>query len=472
MGKKTRQESGRKRDLEVASEIEVKDDSSHGKFAPWFRDEISRRAAARRLGKGLALGSGLGIAGLTIYKITAGSDDEVNLDSLELQKREGWNVGSTAKPLTFSPGSQKQLDSLGRTDWKEFLEPSRLIAAVQPAGSTWQPFFVPTLIQGLSQSSLREQLNPLSTPSMIDASNRAQGLGELISQSQNAKETLLIADLPGPMSVAVGAALADKLAVVPTFDNWPHPLGVVRAHETLGALVNNAREIEEKKAKLPADAPAIMLLDSDRLTPYQDADSQFDNRYIAKIPPVDELKKRGIKNVLYLVPNEARKEELDDLNDEFVDWQKNGIEVRMLQLDDFKPYDENVTTTNAAGAPVVAPERHYYYGGSPMLHWWFFSHYMYRPYPTVFVTRGGQNVPLGRPPVSTSPPPSTRAQSYRPVSRSTMFASSRVGGAGGVGRNRPSGFGRSSVRVSGGRVTGTRAGRSGSWGRSSGWFGG
>ena len=119
---------------------------------------------------------------------------------------------------------------------------------------------------------------------MIDASNRAQGLGELISQSQNAKETLLISDLPGPMSVAVGAALADKLALVPTFDNWPHPLGVVRAHETLGALVNNAREIEEKKAKLPADAPAIMPLDSDRLTPYQDADSQFDNRYTAKIP--------------------------------------------------------------------------------------------------------------------------------------------------------------------------------------------
>ena len=133
-----------------------------------------------------------------------------------------------------------------------------------------------------------------------------------------------------------------------------------------------------------------------------------------RFPPADELKKRGIKNVLYLVPNEARKEELDDLNDEFVDWQKNGIEVRMLQLDDFKPYDENVTTTNAAGAPVVAPERHYYYGGSPLMHRRFFSHYMYRPYPTVFVTRGGRNVPLGRPPVATSPPPSTRAQSYRP----------------------------------------------------------
>ena len=58
----------------------------------------------------------------------------------------------------------------------------------------------------------------------IDASNRARGLGELISQSQNAKETLLISNLPGPMRCK-GAALADKLALVPTFDNWPPPLG-------------------------------------------------------------------------------------------------------------------------------------------------------------------------------------------------------------------------------------------------------
>jgi hypothetical protein len=43
-----------------------------------------------------------------------------------------------------------------------------------------------------------------------------------------------------------------------------------------------------------------------------------------------------------------------------------------------------------------------------------------------------------------------------------------------VGRARPSGFGRTSVRMSSdGRVTGTRSGRSGSYGRSGGgWFGG
>ncbi|MEK7830209.1 MAG: hypothetical protein AAB401_03940, partial [Acidobacteriota bacterium] len=63
------------------------------------------------------------------------------------------------------------------------------------------------------------------------------------------------------------------------------------------------------------------------------------------------------------------------------------------------------------------------------------------------------------------------------ASRPTVFSSSRVGassGATGVGRSKPSGFGRTSVRRgSDGRVSGVRSGRSGSYGRSGGgWFSG
>jgi hypothetical protein len=50
--------------------------------------------------------------------------------------------------------------------------------------------------------------------------------------------------------------------------------------------------------------------------------------------------------------------------------------------------------------------------------------------------------------------------------RPTAFSGYRMGAMrGGVGRARPSGFGRTSVRMSGGRVTGVRAGGSGSFGR-------
>jgi hypothetical protein len=280
---------------------------------------------------------------------------------------------------------------------------------------------------------------------------------------------MIISDLPGPQSVALGAAMADTAQVVPVFDNWPHPLGVVRSHETLGAMAYYAGEIDEKRSKLKERAPAILLLDSNRLTAYTDQDTQFDNRYLAKLPPADQLKQRGVQQVIYLVKDESQKEELDDINDDLVEWQKQGINVRMLRLSEFKPVEEPTQTT-LAGTTTTTVQRHYYYGGYPWGSWWFYNHYGYGYPREVIIYRDGRNVPIPRPTTG----PTFEPPTYRPTSRPTVFSSSRVGGAGGVGKTRPSGFGRTSVRMSSdGHVTGTRSGRSGSYGRSGGgWFGG
>lgn len=438
-------------------------------LASWFTNHISRRS----LGKGMVWAAVLGMAGVTIYKFASDDGSEVSYDSLELQKKEGWNVGSSDKTLTFREGLT-EYDSRQKT-WSGS-DPNYLISIYQPRSPQWQPFFVPSLIQSLSQLSLNSQIKPINTAAMNEAYQRAEGLRNLISQSTNANQTLIIADLPGPASIALGAAMADTAQLVPVFDNWPHPLGVVRSHETLGAMIYYAREIEEKKSKVADDAPAILLLDSNRLASYTDQDTQFDNRYLAKIPPADQLKQRGIKQVIYLVKDPAQKEELDDINDDLVEWQKNGIDVRMLQLSEFKPYDEPLQASAAGAAPAGAEpvvQRHYYYGGSPLMHWWFYSHYFYGPPRQLMWMDSGYSRTIPRPTsASTFQPPS-----YRPVSRPTVFNATRVGtapGASGVGKARPSGFGRTSVRVSNdGRVTGTRVGRSGSYGRSGGgWFGG
>jgi hypothetical protein len=444
---------------------------SGGALAPWFTKHISRRA----VGKGIAWTAVLGMAGVTIYKFADTDDNEVNYDSLELQKKEGWDVGSTNRALVFSEGPTAY-DSRQKT-WSAY-DPNYLISIYQPRNSQWQPFFVTTLLQSLSQRSLNSQIRPIRTSAMNESYARAEGLRNLISQSPNANETLIVADLPGPESIAAGAALAETAQLVPIFDNWPHPLGVVRSHETLGAIIYYAHEIEEKKSKLSDNAPVVVLLDSNRLAPYTDQDSLFDNRYLAKLPQADQLKQRGIKQVIYLVKDQNQKQELDDVNDDLVEWQKNGIDVRMLRLSEFKPYDEPVqassgtttTTTTTAPGPV---QHHYHYGGSPLLSWLFFSHYFYSAPRTVFIPGGGYGRSIPRP----SSLPSYEPPNYRPASRPTIFNSSRVGaspGATGVGKTRPSGFGRTSVRVSNdGRVTGTRPGRSGSYGRSGGgWFGG
>jgi hypothetical protein len=432
-----------------------------GQMTEWFTNHMSRRS----LGKGLAWGAVLAMAGVTVYQLASDDDKEVSEDSHGLQEKEGWNVGSTDKLLSFEGSSLT--DSRGRN--LTGYDPNYLISVYQPRDPQWQPFFVPTLIQSLSQQSLNGQMRPVFDGQMRETYQRAEALRNLISQTPNPSQTLIISELPGPQSVALGAAMADTARLVPVFDNWPHPLGVVRSHETLGAMAYYASEINEKRSKLKENAPAILLLDSNRLTPYTDQDNQFDNRYLAKLPLADQLKQRGVQQVIYLVKDESQKEELDDINQDLVEWQKQGINVRMLRMSEFKPVDEPTQTT-VAGATTTTQQRHYYYGGYPWASWLFFSHYGYG-YPRDYgVYRDGRYTSIPRPTTGQTYNPPT----YRPASRSTVFSSARVGGASGVGKTRPSGFGRTSVRMSSdGRVTGTRVGRSGSYGRSGGgWFGG
>ncbi len=447
-------------------------ETGNNQVTNWFQQDVSRRSATKRIGKGMAWAAGLGLVGLTGYKLFSSDEAEVSQDSLELQKKEGWNIGSTDRKLNFDPTFTSATASVADSDWKQYLDPNKLIAAYQPGNATWQPYFVPSLIQSLAQTSLREQMKPVKTPLMEQTYNQATALRELLSQSANAGESLIVAELEGPQSIAFGAAMADFAHLVPVVDNWPHPLGVVRSHETLGAMIYYAKEIEDKKAKVQDKAPAVLLLDSQRLNAYTDEENQFDNRYLAKIPAANDLKQRGITSLMYVVKDEKRKEEMDDLNDEFVELEKQGISIRFLRLSEFKPAADTVAadTTSTTTTGTSTARNHYYYGGSPMYHWWFYNHYYYNPYPYAYTNFGGTRYNYSRP--TTSYP--SQVPSYRPVSRPTMFSGTRVGGASGIGRNRPSGFGRTSVRMSsGGQVTGVRSGRSGSYGRSGGgWFGG
>ena len=446
---------------------------SGGAVSNWHEQSISRREANKKLAKGVAWAAGIGMVGLTGYKLLSSDETDVDRESLELQQKEGWNVGAVDKPLSFDPTFTSATASVADSDWKQYLQPAKLISAYQPNDSKWQPYFVPTLIQSLSQETLKSQMKAVRTPLMQQTYEQGLALRELLSQSANANESLIVSELEGTSSVALGAALADFATIIPSFDNWPHPLGVTRSHETLGAMMYFAQEMENKKANLKPDSPALLLLDSQRLNPYTDEENQFDNRYMAKMPSAADLKQRGITSVLYVVRDESRKVEMDDLNDVFVDYQNQGIKLLpFLNMSQFKLADgtQVAATSGTTGQTNTVNERRYYYGGSPMMHWWFFSHYMYSPFPGAYTSYGGNRYGYSRP----TTPASFAPAAYRPVSRPTVFSGTRVGGASGVGRARPSGFGRTSVRVnSGGQVTGVRSGRSGSFGRSGGgWFGG
>jgi hypothetical protein len=414
-------------------------------FAGWWRPMTRREFDKGALAFGaLALLAGVGVG--------AGCEKEKEeaFDSLKLQRDNGWNVGAESSILIMQ--NRTFLDSLRSANYIRYKDPILLNSVYNPQSPTWRAYVVPTLGQSLSQSSLRSLVGPVSTPSMQTAHDKGESVGrDLLAATENARTTMLIVDLPGPDAVAFGAGIAAQAHVVPTFDNWPHPSGVVPAHQTLGAMLYYAGEMAQKKAQTPPTAPAAFLLDANRLAPYADAASRFDNRYPAKLPEVADLQRLGIKSVLYVVPGRTVTREQDDLNDLFVAYQKAGIRVGLFPLDDLRPAPGVARTP---GQPVV-----YYYGGRPETHFYFFTHYPFFVYRPALVVRtrvafaGAVVAPIFARPV------------YAPIFRRTVFTGLRVGGVRGIGRVRPVGFGRTSVRVAGGRVRAVRVGRSGSFTR-------
>jgi hypothetical protein len=196
-------------------------------------------------------------------------------------------------------------------------------------------------------------------------------------------------------------------------------------------------------------------MDRNRLARYTEEDDQFDNRYVAKLPTAKNLRSLGIRHVLYVTPDKADLRELDDLNDDFVDFAKASIDVKVLPLTDL---DQRPAERAATGSPSTA----YYYGGYPYTHLWFWHSYGW--YTPRSVTP--------RPPAAL--PNVSRGADYRPALRPTIFSSRTLGGGAGVGKQKPSGFGRVSVRASRstGNITGMRSSRSGSFGRTGGSSGG
>jgi hypothetical protein len=413
--------------------------------ARWWREMLTRREAGVRIGRMGALAALAASVGLPM----GCAEEAVERDTLELQKEEGWDVLSTDRSLEFP--DRVFADSTGSPVWSTFLQPDRLLTAWQPGNAGLHPFTSPTLVQALSQNSLRSQVVPICSTSMREAYSRGLGMKDLFSKSQNPGTAALIVDLPGPESVAFGAAMADVAEPVITFDNWPHPMGVVPAHLTLAAMVHYAQEVSNKAGQRPHGAPAVFLLDANRLLPYADSSDRFDNRYAAVMPTAENLRSRGVSGIFYVVPNEYQKTELDDLNEDFAQYRESGLTVTMLPMTHFqKP--AAVTIDTAAGKPAAGGGPVYYYGGGPSFWPFFFMSYaMMSPYRSI-----PQNY-------RTLPPPVQRP-GYAPVRRPTIFSSRNVGGLTGVGRQKPTGFGRVSTAVSSsGRVSRLR---SGSLGRS------
>jgi hypothetical protein len=202
----------------------------------------------------------------------------------------------------------------------------------------WTPYAKYTLITALDESPERifmpdvESLNEVAWASTAARQLALEGLPA---------DVLWMIDLRGAASVAFGVALStaatEPVSLVPTFNNWPESNELVPADETLAALATMTPAVATD-----ADAPArpVFLLDAWRLA-YRDEeppDDVYDNRYMlnpSDLPDASVLRARGIRHVVYVVARRGPTIfEEEDLNTTFVDYQRAGIPVVLMDLDE------------------------------------------------------------------------------------------------------------------------------------------
>ena len=410
------------------------------KSASWWKDMLTRREANHRTATTALAVAAAG--GAVAASACDKSSDDQESDARQLQEDHGWNVGYDAESVTVTPVSET--DSLGNTDWSSRNTPEGLLSAVRPTDDAWRSHESPALYQALAQPSLASAIQPIYDDAMDRAHGIGRALGELVDASENPEQTLLIIDLPGKDAVAAAAGMATMVEPVFWMDNWPHPRGVVKSELALASTLYYAAEFEAaKETRQGTPRAKAIILDSNRLTPYRDAATEFDNRYMAEVPTPAEASALGITKILLVTASETAGE-ADDLNDAMVDYSK-GMNVGGVHLDQF-------AATGGDGGKEGG-ER-YYYGGQPDSHQHFYRHHFF------FLYIPGRRYNM---PAAGANPGRARPTNYSPRPRQTMFSSRTAGtAASGVGRTRPTGFGRITHSTRGGAITNMR---SGSYGR-------
>ncbi len=424
--------------------------------ARWWQRGLAESAANpvnRRQAMSTAVVLGVALAGLggILALVAASNDDDWKTepkDALQMQRDYGWNFGSHSDPLVFDGVSYQAYDASAI---------DRMVDDLEPKNPAHRPFWSPTLFQAPTAmptksapgdpvtgfQPLKAALKPISTPKTEEAFGRGKALARILERVRD--EVVVVVDLPGPEAVAFAAGMSEAFDPVFLFENWPHPLGVVKAHLALASAVY-FQPLFAKTAKARSkSAPPVLVLDRDRLAPYVDDGKQFDNRWIARLPSAAALQKLGAKRVLYVVPFDNTTSETDDLVDDFVAWDAAGLDVRMM-------------SATALAKPAGGAE--WFYGGEPDTDLGFWVDYAWWP--------------DAQPPAKKAPVFGA-AKTYRPKPRATPYSSGSTSPTASAAKPKPAGFGTVPVVVlaATGVIQGAKHSRSGSWNRtgSSGWGG-
>lgn len=230
------------------------------------------------------------------------------------------------KRRTLQVGDPNLPDFLGTARWKANLHPRVLSEVWAPrSAGPWRPFHCLTLFVALDYLK-RETIGPAASDPLPVASIRSPDWLDA--------RTVLFVDLPGPQSVALGAALATQgCDLVCTFNNWPHPDALLPSHDVLAALLRYASWLHDERRYGDRPAPVAWLCDADRLGRQPGKPGQFDNRYYLEdtlMPGPAYLRERGITRLVHLGTEGA--DVRADLADHLFQYAQKGLELFQTTL--------------------------------------------------------------------------------------------------------------------------------------------
>jgi hypothetical protein len=315
----------------------------------WNKSHVLTMIGSQRralLGVGIGGAAVVGVMGIPIISAVGGalSGPDTRQEprpALALQQQYGWSFGvaNEAKSLSFPGGVQ---------DPSLAAKIPLLSNDLAPKNPALVPFAVTTLFDSLKARptetantederaqgfvALQDVIQPITTAPMIAAG----AIGTIIGGCTSGADVAFIIDLPGPAAVACAATMALQFDPVFLFDNWPHPRGVVPAHLTLAAALSQQPLFAAAKASRPLHAPPMFVLDRERLNPYYDEESQFDNRSLARLPSLEALQRLNIRQVIYVTPSSSPTIEADDVNDDLVSYAAGGLSVRAIDIEVLK----------------------------------------------------------------------------------------------------------------------------------------
>ena len=288
--------------------------------ARWWQKGLDDHVVRRDALKAILIGGGviaatMVIGGVVVAAATGSSSEYeiVERPSLDVQREFGWDFGAVGEKLVFNGASTEPFDRAAL---------DRLGAGLAPKSKRLAPFYVPTLfdsLTALARSSPREDpksagpLHDALTPILTDEMRNAFAAGQLLATWARAQREVpvVIADLDGAEAVAFAAGASGGFDPVFLFDNWPHPRGVAAAHLTVAAAAYYQPMLAAASA--PDRAP-LFVLDRQRTVAYSDDSDRFDNRHLARLPTVDQLRALGGSTLAYVVPSTLFRE-CDDVND-------------------------------------------------------------------------------------------------------------------------------------------------------------